>query len=215
MTLRRSKTFLDFVKFLRLASFSAVVIDYTYLQESQVRQNLDLGADTGASPRGTRKVGVARKRRGNERARFIIRDADTLRLSPEVVLREGWRRHGVRGECRVRGRGRTEGRVRCKWEAGAEGTAWINTITRGWLTTRSPWQRGWEATRDNHPFACHRNYTLPTLDLVYHADFLPSSFIAQSVLLVFPSLDMFQIFASRRILIYIKMSNPVSKLETK
>lgn len=33
----------------------------------------------------------------NERARFIIRDADTLRLSPEVVLQEGRRRQREEG----------------------------------------------------------------------------------------------------------------------
>lgn len=47
-------------------------------------------------------------------------------------------------------------------------------------------ERGWEATRDNHPFACHRNYTLPTLDLVYRTDFLPSFFTLSSVLFVPP-----------------------------
>lgn len=105
-------------------------------------------------------------------------------------------------EGKMRGRGRAEERVRCKWEAGAEGTAWINTITRGWLTTRSPWQRGWEATRDNHPLLvieiirCQHStsFTMPTFSLPLSS--------RGSVLLthfVFLSLNKFQIFGSQRI----------------
>lgn len=119
-------------------------------------------------------------------------------------------RRGARREDEMRGRGRTEGRARCKWEVGG-GRGRLELIqSRGGgspLAVRG--KRGWEATRDNHPFACHRNYTLPTLDLVYHADFLlPLSSRGSSRRLVrlssFPSLLPLAVIPDfrQRILVY-------------
>lgn len=165
-------------------------------------RNLDLGASTGIFARDT-KTGNKKTPRKRTSALHYTRRRHAS-FVPGSCASGGVTSHGEERQGEMRGRGRTEGRVRCKWEAGAEGTAWINTIMRGWLTTHSPRQRGWEATRDNHPFACHRNYTLPTLDLVYHADFLFSFLVARSVLLsssFSSSLDTFQIFGSRNIYI--------------
>lgn len=148
--------------------------------------NLDLGTDWHLFARSW----AARKRhcRGNERARFIIRDADTLRLSPEVVLQEGWRRQreGERGErTRCEEEAEQKGERGVNGKSGRKGTAWINTITRGWLTTRSPWQEGERQREITTPLLvieiirCQHStsFTMPTFSL-------PLSSFARPVLLV-------------------------------
>lgn len=105
-----------------------------------------------ASLRGTRKTGATRKRRcrGNERARFIIRDADTLRLSPEVVLQEERRRPREKGnaeetegwDARKRAKQKREWDVNGKSERGGEDGLELIQSRGGCLTTRSPWQEG-------------------------------------------------------------------------